>query len=62
MPCAPAHLVAGGLLCEEVDEVGRAFADRLGLRERERRVERRVGRRVAHRALTGSPAFPRLAR
>jgi hypothetical protein len=29
--------VAGGLLKEEVDEVARAFADRLGLRERDRR-------------------------
>ncbi len=38
MPRAPAHLVAGGLLREEVDEVGRAFAERLGLRERERRA------------------------
>lgn len=34
---APAQLVAGGLLRGEVDEVARAFADRLGLRERERR-------------------------
>jgi ribosomal protein L11 methyltransferase len=37
MPRAPAHLLAGGLLREEVDEVARAFGDRLGLRERERR-------------------------
>jgi ribosomal protein L11 methyltransferase len=34
---APAHLLAGGLLREEVDEIARAFADRLQLRERERR-------------------------
>jgi ribosomal protein L11 methyltransferase len=34
---APAHLVAGGLLLGEVDEVARAFAARLGLRERARR-------------------------
>ena len=37
MPGAPAHLIAGGLLSEEVDEVAAAFAERLGLRERERR-------------------------
>jgi ribosomal protein L11 methyltransferase len=37
MPRAPAHLVAGGLLRGEVDEVARAFTDRLGMRERERR-------------------------
>jgi hypothetical protein len=41
MPCALAHLVDSGLLREEVDEIGRAFAERLGLRER------RVGGRVA---------------
>jgi ribosomal protein L11 methyltransferase len=34
----PAQLIAGGLLRAEVDEVARAFADRLGLRERERRA------------------------
>lgn len=38
MPRAPAHLLAGGLLREEVDEISRAFADRLQLRERERRA------------------------
>ncbi len=38
MPRAPAHLIAGGLLREEVDEVVRAFAERVGLRERERRA------------------------
>jgi ribosomal protein L11 methyltransferase len=38
MPRAPAHLIAGGLLREEVDEVARAFAERVGLRERERRA------------------------
>jgi ribosomal protein L11 methyltransferase len=37
MPRAPAHLLAGGLLKEQVDEVVRAFGDRLGMRERERR-------------------------
>jgi ribosomal protein L11 methyltransferase len=37
MPCAPAHLLAGGLLGEQVDEVVRAFGERLGMRERERR-------------------------
>ncbi|HZL47807.1 MAG TPA: 50S ribosomal protein L11 methyltransferase [Solirubrobacteraceae bacterium] len=37
MPRAPAHLLAGGLLKEQVDEVAQAFAERLGLRERERR-------------------------
>jgi len=36
-PRAPAHLLAGGLLKEEVDEVASVFADRLGLREHERR-------------------------
>jgi ribosomal protein L11 methyltransferase len=34
---APAHLLAGGLLREEADEIAGAFAGRLGLRERERR-------------------------
>jgi ribosomal protein L11 methyltransferase len=33
----PRDLIVGGLLCAEVDEVTQAFADRLGLRERERR-------------------------
>jgi len=37
MPARPAHLLAGGLLTREVDEVVHAFAARLGLRERERR-------------------------
>lgn len=37
MPATPAHLLAGGLLTHEVDEVAEAFAARLGLRERERR-------------------------
>jgi ribosomal protein L11 methyltransferase len=37
MPRAPAHLIASGLLREEVDEIAGAFHDRLGLRERERR-------------------------
>jgi ribosomal protein L11 methyltransferase len=37
MSCAPAHLIAGGLLREEADEISAAFAARLGLRERERR-------------------------
>jgi hypothetical protein len=30
-------VIAGGLLIEEADEVAAAFAERLGLRERERR-------------------------
>lgn len=33
----PAHLLAGGLLREEVDEIARVFGARLGLRERGRR-------------------------
>ena len=37
MAYAPAHLLAGGLLSEEVDEIVGAFAERFGLRERERR-------------------------
>jgi ribosomal protein L11 methyltransferase len=37
MPVAPTHLLASGLLIEEVDEIVEAFAGRLGLRERERR-------------------------
>jgi ribosomal protein L11 methyltransferase len=36
MPRAPAHLLAGGLLREQVDEVVQAFGG-LGMRERERR-------------------------
>jgi ribosomal protein L11 methyltransferase len=38
MAVAPGHLLASGLLAEEVDEVVRAFAELLGLRERERRT------------------------
>jgi ribosomal protein L11 methyltransferase len=37
MTRAPAHIIAGGLLVEQTDEIVTAFADRLGLRERERR-------------------------
>ena len=37
MPRAPAHLLAGGLLKEQVDEVVGAFGARCGMRERERR-------------------------
>jgi ribosomal protein L11 methyltransferase len=37
MPCAPKHLLAGGLLKQQVDEVVEAFGERLGMRERERR-------------------------
>jgi ribosomal protein L11 methyltransferase len=37
IPSAPAHLIAGGLLTHEADEIAAAFAERLGLRERERR-------------------------
>jgi ribosomal protein L11 methyltransferase len=36
---APAHLLASGLLCEQVDEVALAFARRLGMRERTRRSD-----------------------
>jgi ribosomal protein L11 methyltransferase len=34
---APDHLLAGGLLKGEIDEIAAAFAGRLGMRERERR-------------------------
>jgi ribosomal protein L11 methyltransferase len=37
MPGAPAHLVAGGLLKGEVEEIADAFGDRLGLRVRGRK-------------------------
>jgi len=37
MPSAPTHLIAGGLLRIEVDEVAAAFGERLNLLERERR-------------------------
>ena len=37
MPCAPAHLLAAGLLKEQADEIAFAFGERFGLRERERR-------------------------
>ena len=37
IPRAPAHLLAGGLLKDQVDEVVEAFGERLGMRERERR-------------------------
>ncbi len=39
IPRAPAHLLAGGLLRGEVDEVAGAFAGRLGLREHQRRED-----------------------
>jgi ribosomal protein L11 methyltransferase len=39
MSTAPAHLIAGGLLREEVDGVVQAFASPLGLHERERRAD-----------------------
>jgi hypothetical protein len=38
MRAAPAHLIIGGLLCEEADEVAGAFAERLGMHERSRRA------------------------
>ncbi len=38
LPGPPAHLIAGGLLEPEVEEVAAAFAARLGLRERSRRL------------------------
>jgi ribosomal protein L11 methyltransferase len=37
MQATPRHLVAGGLLIGEADEIAQAFAKELGLRERERR-------------------------
>lgn len=37
LPCAPAHLLAGGLLIEQADEVAEAFGERLAMRERDRR-------------------------
>jgi ribosomal protein L11 methyltransferase len=36
MPCAPAHLLAGGLLPEQVQQACSVFRRRFGLRERER--------------------------
>ncbi len=39
LPGAPAQLIAGGLLCKEVDEVVATFTTQLGLRERARRSE-----------------------
>jgi len=39
MSHAPAHLLAGGLLVEQVDEVVGAFGESLGMRERERREQ-----------------------
>jgi len=36
---APAHLIAGGMLVAEADEVAAAFAARLGMRERARREQ-----------------------
>jgi ribosomal protein L11 methyltransferase len=38
MSCAPSHLIIGGLLREEADEVAGAFVECLRLRERERRA------------------------
>ena len=37
MPGAPAHLLAGGLLADEVEEIASAFGQRLGLRSRAER-------------------------
>jgi ribosomal protein L11 methyltransferase len=37
IPQRPEHLIAGGLLVEEVDQIVDAFGVRLGMRERERR-------------------------
>ncbi len=37
LPAAPAHLLAGGLLGSEVDEIVDAYGERWGMRERERR-------------------------
>ena len=37
LPAAPGHILAGGLLAGEIDEVSHAFADRLNLKERSRR-------------------------
>ena len=37
MPSPPAHLLAGGLLKDEVDEIANAFEQGLGLCERSRR-------------------------
>jgi ribosomal protein L11 methyltransferase len=37
MPRAPAHLLAGGLLVGQAEEIVSAFGERLGMRERERR-------------------------
>ena len=39
MGTAPRHLIAGGLLREQAEEVAEAFARRLGLRERARREQ-----------------------
>lgn len=39
LPSSPAHLLAGGLLVQEVEEVASAFAKQLGLCERERRQQ-----------------------
>ncbi len=37
LPSAPAHILAGGLLKGEVEEIVRAYAERFGMCERERR-------------------------
>lgn len=37
LPAAPAHLLAGGILVDEVDEIVGAYGERLGMYERERR-------------------------
>jgi ribosomal protein L11 methyltransferase len=39
LPLAPANLIAGGLLAEQVEDVAHAFAGGLGLRERARRED-----------------------
>jgi ribosomal protein L11 methyltransferase len=53
----PAHLLASGLLCDQVDEVALAFAGRLGMRERTRRADGEWAALwlVADDRLTGEP-------
>ena len=55
LPAAPAQLIAGGLLAQEVDEVAGALLDRLGVRERARR-ERGEWAAVWLTATGGAPA------
>ena len=58
MPRAPAHLLAGGLLSEEVEEITSAFGERLGLLVHEERHSAGWAAVWLTRAVTGADQPP----